>query len=548
MRWRVLITILCMAVVGASCGSEPLATTEPMDDTTTSSSTSTTSATTTHTTSAREQSTRSPVNDGPTGPTAPTLTPEPSTSTLDPTGLVFVPPDPFVAPPPTPTGGGSGCGPGQGPLPDGVWFGYLDGLEQAQITFDLACFVSCDPGEGHRITNARPDTRAVPVHPGATIVFGYPDGTRWVDPYADAWSYEGLGFHDEVWIYVNAGTVTGIVFNTQAAGCRHAVASIDWIAELPMAGPVAFNDLGLTVALLDDSGRSQFLWRDDWARVDRLSGQPQRYLADAFTNAASAAHHTVAIGSMVHRWNGTSWTTDSFASLDETVSALAVSDTHVLMASWSGDGVAVHVITPISDGWDVATIPLGRLDEWESWAGAIGTNTFAISDTGMDTGARTGRGTVRVYDWNGSSWVLTSTLKKDSRWKVGNWGSSLDLDGDDVLLVGADGATPGPGTNGGVYLYTRTGDTWTPEVIGEGRGGFGYGARIDGGIIVVSAGSDDPATTFWVFTPADTSWLGTPIAVDGDTEAWVQGLDIDDGLVAVATGQGTWIGAIRASP
>ncbi len=539
MRWPVVATVLCVAVIASACGSEPLTITQPPVDTTASLPTSTSSTSVTSTSASTTHATVA---------TTTTLPPEPSTSTLDPTGLAFVPPDPFVAPPPKPTGGGSGCSPGQGPLPDGVWFGYLERLEEAQITFDLACHVSCDTGEGYRITNARPDTRTVTVHPGATMVFGYPDGTRWIDPYADAWSFEGLGFHDEVWIYVNAGIVTAIVFNTEAAGCKHDIVSIDWVAELTVAGPLAFNDLGLTVARLDEFRGSQFLWRDDWARVDRLSGQPQRYLAEVFTNAASAAHHTVAIGSMVHRWNGTSWTTDSFASLDDTVSALAVSDTRVLMASWSGDGVAVHVITQTSDGWDVATIPLGHLDEWESWSGAIGTNTFAISDTGMDTGAGNGQGSVRVYDWNGSSWVLTSTLTKDSRWKVGNWGSSLDLDGDDVLLVGADGATPGPGTNGGVYLYTRAGGTWTPEVVGEGRGGFGFGARIDRDIIVVSAGSDDPTTTFWMFTPADGSWLGTPISVDGGTEPWVQGLDVHDDLIAVATERGTWIGSIRAAP
>jgi hypothetical protein len=35
--------------------------------------------------------------------------------------------------------GGSGCSPGAGPLPDGVWFGYVDAIGATSIDFDLAC-------------------------------------------------------------------------------------------------------------------------------------------------------------------------------------------------------------------------------------------------------------------------------------------------------------------------------------------------------------------------------------------------------------------------
>lgn len=35
---------------------------------------------------------------------------------------------------------GSGCSPGTGDLPDGEWFGYVEGISSAHIEFDLACW------------------------------------------------------------------------------------------------------------------------------------------------------------------------------------------------------------------------------------------------------------------------------------------------------------------------------------------------------------------------------------------------------------------------
>ena len=162
------------------------------------------------------------------------------------------------------------------------------------------------------------------------------------------------------------------------------------------------------------------------------------------------------------------------------------------------------------NSWDSETIPIGPIDEWQTWAGTISGSTFAVADTGMDTA--NGRGTVHIYDFDGTSWTRTATIPDPwhrDDWG-GNWGSSIDLEAG-LLVVGADGATPGPGTPGAIYAYVRTASGWVAELVGEGGEGFGFDVHTDGSTIVAGAARSDREATFWVFTAADLGWMGTPV-------------------------------------
>jgi hypothetical protein len=114
---------------------------------------------------------------------------------------------------------GSGCSPGSGPLPDGIWFGHIEGASESAIDFDLICFAPPDAtteGSG-RITNSSTVLRQVPVEPSA-MVYGIDDDGHWrLVPYP-AW-YPNPGNEIfcppsgcwDVWLYVNDGAVTEIV-------------------------------------------------------------------------------------------------------------------------------------------------------------------------------------------------------------------------------------------------------------------------------------------------------------------------------------------------
>lgn len=472
-----------------------------------------------------------------------TSIPPTTSSTTTPSQTAFIPPNPFVAPAPTPTGGGSGCSPGSGLLPDGVWFGFLGSVAEETIAFDLACYMSCDPGDGYQIGNQSSTKRTLHVDDAASVIFESVDGPDWENTYeAVADDYEEVGLRNETWVYVNDANVTHIVMPAGTRGCRHSDVDVEWTTQLPKAGSVAFNDLGVITSKSYGVVENLFYPRsDDWQSVTALEGTPY---GGPQGPVAAASGRTVAIGAHVHRWTGTMWSTDVLDALPGSPQALATSGDRVLMAGTPGDDEPwiAYVLTWTGDSWSVDTIPLGTDGSWRSWSGAISRDTFAISDPGNY--GNDGPGTVRIFTWDGASWTRTATLA--DQWDTGNWGSSLDLDGD-RLLVGADGATPGPGSPGGMYLYTRAGDTWTPEVIGEGGEGFGLSARIDGDTIVTAAAHSDKTATFWVFVETIDGWRGTPLAIDGQDslDDWVYGIDVHGNEVAVSTHDALWMGLLQ---
>ena len=465
--------------------------------------------------------------------------PTTSTATI-PAHTAFVPTDPFVAPEATSTGGGSGCSPGSGPLPDGEWFGFLDGGAETTIDFDLACFVSCEPGTGFAIGNQSSKIRSLPVDSAAVLIFEVVGGPDGVEPYETVENIEHAGLHNIAWVYVNDGAVTHIVLPADAQGCRYSEVDVEWTAQLSEAGHVAFNDLGLIASRSWEVEENLFYWRSGgWQSSAELEGDPRHGTEGS---VAAASGETVAIGAHVHRWTGSSWSTDVFDALPGAPYALATSGDRVLLSGISGNDVIVYVLTWSGGSWSVDSTTVGIRGDWNNFAGAISGDTFAISDTGIDSSQP--KGIVRVFSLDGTSWTETASLH--DQWDTGNWGSSLDLD-DDQLLVGADGANPGPGSPGGMYLYTRTGTTWTPEVVGEGGEGFGFSARIDGDTIVAAAAHSDETAIFWVFARSGMGWRGTPLTIDRQDPLsdWVTGIDVDESEVAVSTDESLWIGVLR---
>jgi hypothetical protein len=425
-----------------------------------------------------------------------------------------------------------------------VWFGFIDGMSKDSINFDLACFAACDPGAGFVILNDNPAARTVVVRDGAVVIFENPDGDDWFDTFDGYRGYEDADLYNDVWIYVNDGAVTHIVEPASTRGCRSSAIDVEWTTELPLAQGIAFNDLGLLAVAADGSADNRFYLRSSgWSSSDTVRGEPATGW-EGWTVAGSG--NAVAFGATVSRWSGSSWSSQAFNTLGEVVHVLDMSGDRVLMAGTSGDKAQAYVLTRSGSGWATDTITIGSTDSWQTWSGTISGMTFAIADTGMDTAD--GRGAVQIFDLVGADWTRTATIKDPwhrDDWG-GNWGSSADMDGD-LLVVGADGATAGPGTPGAIYAYHRTQGGWDGELVGEGGEGFGFGARVDGDTIVAAASSGDREATAWVFTVVDHGWLGTPIQVpiDGDEVTdWVFGIDVDGDLIAISTQSGLWIGRI----
>jgi hypothetical protein len=199
-------------------------TTAPDATTTTGADTSTTAATTTTTAA--------------TTTTATTTTSATTTTTTAPEVVYLVDtshffPDPFPG-----SGGahGSGCvTPGFDALPNGVWFGFAEGVGGGEIDFDLACFWTGAPACTAQIAdgfasdasecldyypqNNVATTFEVPIASGARVWYvdmlsgdvGSPTEIplgSW--PHPDSFQ-DCPASHCSVWLYVNGGQATAIV-------------------------------------------------------------------------------------------------------------------------------------------------------------------------------------------------------------------------------------------------------------------------------------------------------------------------------------------------
>jgi hypothetical protein len=149
---RSLVALAVMAVVAAGCGSDD----GDADSATTTSAESTTTTTT-----------------APTTTTAGDAYPD-ATTTPPPAGLPDEPPFHDDA------ASGSGCTPGGGELPDGWWYGTLDGPPGTEVAVDLACYYIGAAAEAeaarrgdevnndYYVVNDNTQVRTLPLADGAT--------------------------------------------------------------------------------------------------------------------------------------------------------------------------------------------------------------------------------------------------------------------------------------------------------------------------------------------------------------------------------------------
>lgn len=107
---------------------------------------------------------------------------------------------------------GSGCSPGTGGLPDGVWFGWLDGLDGDTIEFDLACLwpgrlepAASNDAARIRVVDVAADARVYLADRPAGYAAWAAGGTSALTAAANA---PGLPDTLPFWVFVNDGVVT----------------------------------------------------------------------------------------------------------------------------------------------------------------------------------------------------------------------------------------------------------------------------------------------------------------------------------------------------
>jgi hypothetical protein len=153
-------------------------------------------------------------------------------------------------------------------------------------------------------------------------------------------------------------------------------------------------------------------------------------------------------------------------------------------------------------------------------------------------------GSAYVFTRMGTTWAQTAELHASDADGGDYFGRSVSLDGD-TALIGARGDDDKGDNSGSVYVFTRTGTTWTQAaklLASDGTAGDGFGGSVflDGDTALIGAGSDDENGDYsgsaYVFTRSGTTWTETAklLASDGATGDHFGGsVSVDDGTALI---------------
>jgi hypothetical protein len=160
-------------------------------------------------------------------------------------------------------------------------------------------------------------------------------------------------------------------------------------------------------------------------------------------------------------------------------------------------------------------------------------------------------GSVYVFVRSGTTWTQQQKLVANDGASSDWFGNSVALDGD-TLVVGAYGDDDNGSISGSVYVFVRSGTTWSQQqklVANDGvaSGKFGDSVALNGDTLVVGASGDDDkgdmSGSAYIYVRSGTTWsqqqklvasdgvagdsFGVFVALDGDTA--VVGAYGDDG-------------------
>jgi len=143
-------------------------------------------------------------------------------------------------------------------------------------------------------------------------------------------------------------------------------------------------------------------------------------------------------------------------------------------------------------------------------------DTIVVGAALDSTAAGTRAGSAYVFTRTGGTWSQQGHLFADDAAAGDEFGDSVAISGD-TIVVGAYGDVNAAGDiAGSAYVFTRTGTTWSQQdhlFADDAAAGdnFGYSVAIDGDTIVVGAYSDDTAAgadagSAYVFTRTGSTW------------------------------------------
>ncbi len=158
---------------------------------------------------------------------------------------------------------------------------------------------------------------------------------------------------------------------------------------------------------------------------------------------------------------------------------------------------------------------------------AMTATTAVIGANAHDTGGKNNAGAAYVFVKSGSTWTLEQKLVASDGVANDQFGYSVAVAGDTIVVGARDVDPPSTTDTGAAYVFTRTGTTWTqrqkllPPTGAATKGGVGHRVAIEGDVIVVSSALSGPSAavsgTAFVYQRSGSTWsyvdaLSPPVA------------------------------------
>ena len=184
---------------------------------------------------------------------------------------------------------------------------------------------------------------------------------------------------------------------------------------------------------------------------------------------------------------------------------------------------------------------------------AVEGDTVVVGASADDGSGGGDQGSAYVFVRQGTSWTQQAKLTASDAAALDNFGSSVSISGNTVLVGAFLDDGPGGADQGSAYVFVRNGVSWTQEaklVADDGAAAdrFGSSVSLSGDSAVIGAPGDDTGTSYghgsaYVFVREGTTWtlqtkltasdaaggdsLGTKVSIDADTV--ILGAPLDDG-------------------
>lgn len=165
--------------------------------------------------------------------------------------------------------------------------------------------------------------------------------------------------------------------------------------------------------------------------------------------------------------------------------------------------------------WTLQQAINGATGTYANFGGSVSIsgNTVAIGADDAEVGG-VDQGKVYIYTRSGTVWSLQQTIQSSDIQANDNFGQQVQLDGDN-LIVGAPGEDGSGSDRGAAYVFTRSGGTWTQQQKLTASSPtnsyyFGSAVSIDGDTAAIyemgsSPGSTTPGSVY-VFTRSGSTW------------------------------------------